>query len=151
MKKHFIKMFNYDRFANRAMLDAIEAAGAPQEALRLMAHLLASQQVWLRRCKDPNFRTGPLWPDGDIENLRTINEENHQAWTGYLEERRDQDFNTTLLYVNAVGDQFSNLLSDICAHVINHGTHHRAQAGQQIKGKGVEKLPVTDYVFFLRQ
>jgi uncharacterized damage-inducible protein DinB len=34
--------------------------------------------------------------------------------------------------------------------LINHGTHHRAQIGQLIKFDGLEILPNTDYIFYLR-
>ncbi|MDB5154777.1 MAG: hypothetical protein JWR54_3528, partial [Mucilaginibacter sp.] len=52
-------------------------------------------------------------------------------------------------YKNLKGDDFENKLSDVLAHLINHGTHHRAQVGQHLKLAGVE-LPNTDYIFYIR-
>ncbi|MBC8032731.1 MAG: DinB family protein [Chitinophagaceae bacterium] len=152
MKTHFIQLFDYDRFANKTIIDAIISAGAPAPAVRIMAHLLVTQQAWLSRLKDPGFRvTGSVWPEGNVDGLLTIMEENHQAWLQYLEPLVDKDFSVVLNYFSIAGAPFSNQRSDIITHVINHGTHHRAQAGQELKRAGVEKLPATDYIFYFRQ
>jgi len=60
------------------------------------------------------------------------------------------DFEKNIYYKNLKGIAYKNKLADILAHVINHGTHHRAQAGQQLKFAGFENLPITDYIFYVR-
>ena len=151
MKEYFIKLFNYDRFANAQMLDCITAANQPLKALQLMAHLLGAQQIWLKRCKQLQAPGGPIWPDWPVSELKAMIENNHAAWISFLEQADDDEFKTLIVYKNLKGDSFQNSLTDILAHLINHGTHHRAQIGQQLKFVGLEKLPVTDYIFYLRE
>jgi uncharacterized damage-inducible protein DinB len=63
----------------------------------------------------------------------------------------DNAFEEIVYYKNLRGDGYENKLEDILAHLINHGTHHRAQIGQELKLAGVENLPVTDYIFYIRE
>ncbi len=60
------------------------------------------------------------------------------------------EFDKIVPYQNSKGVNYTNNLSDIITHVINHGTHHRAQIGQLLKQAGIEKLPMTDYIAFVR-
>lgn len=151
MKDYFIKLFNYDRSANLQMLDCIIAANQPVKVVQLMAHLLAAQQIWLKRCQQLPAPGGALWPDWSASELKIKIESNHIEWISYLEQLNDTEFEHLVVYKNTKGDSFQNSLSDIIAHLINHGTHHRAQIGQQLKVSGLEKLPATDYIFYLRE
>jgi hypothetical protein len=45
MKSHFKKMFNYDEYANNALLETIKVSTGHHKALQLMAHLLSAQRV----------------------------------------------------------------------------------------------------------
>lgn len=150
MKNHFIKLFNYDHFENRLILETIVSVGAPEKPVKLMAHLLAAQQIWLSRCKGEPAIGGALWPDWPATAFEQMTNDNHRAWLNYLDTLNPDDFDRLIAYKNFQGMPFENKLVDILTHVINHGTHHRAQAGQQLKIAGAEKLPVTDYIFYLR-
>jgi uncharacterized damage-inducible protein DinB len=75
-------------------------------------------------------------------------EANAHGWKAYLESVHD--FNQSITYQNQSGKTYANVLSDILSHVVNHGTHHRAQIGQLLKFGGLEHLPVTDYIAYLR-
>lgn len=150
MKNHFLKLFHYDKHANLQILEAIFEANQPQDAVKLMTHLLAAQQIWLLRCKATPAQGAQLWPDGQAVQFKYIIEENHSAWTGFINSLTDDDINRTSTYSNSKGEQFENNLVDIFTHLINHGTHHRAQIGQQLKLAGLEKLPATDFIFFVR-
>jgi uncharacterized damage-inducible protein DinB len=150
MKAYFIQQFNYDRFANGLILEIILSTGAPEKPVKLMAHLLAAQQIWLSRCKGEPAIGGALWPDWPAAVFEQIINDNHREWLSYLNTLNPDDFDRLIAYKSFQGMPFENKLVDILAHLINHGTHHRAQAGQQLKLAGVEKLPITDYIFYLR-
>lgn len=148
MKQHFIKLFGYDYYANAIILKAITEAGNPEQAVKLMAHTLAAQQVWLSRCRqDANAPVNPIWPDDwKTEDLLIINQQNNKNWIQFLE---GENLDLTITYKNSTGLAFNNSIADILTHLINHGTHHRAQAGQVLKNMGY-KLPNTDYIMYLR-
>ncbi|MDO3643016.1 DinB family protein [Mucilaginibacter sp. L3T2-6] len=152
MKNLFIRLFNYDGFANEAILEALLKSSQSDEAVRLMAHLLAAQQIWYSRCSGSTMFAGPLWQDdGNINEFASTIKKNNADWLSYLDTLTDAEFDKIVRYNNLKGDPFENKLSDILLHVINHGTHHRAQIGQQLKFAGAETLPVTDYIAFCRQ
>lgn len=151
MKDYFINLFNYDLFANQTLADTIISANSPGKAVQLMAHLLAAQQIWLNRCKGEPAISGALWPDWPADTFKQLIDDNHKVWMGYLYTLSADDFEQIIYYKNSKGTEYQNKLSDVLAHLINHGTHHRAQAGQQLKFAGVEQLPNTDYIFYIRE
>ncbi len=150
MKEYFIRLFNYDKHTNLLIAETIIRAGCPDKPVQLMAHLLAAQQVWHTRCNGEPF-TGVLWPDWKADTFEHTINDNHRGWVNFLEYLSPDDFYKIISYRNFKGDNWDNKLSDILTHVINHGTHHRAQAGQHLILAGVESLPVTDYIFYIRQ
>ena len=154
MKSYFTRLFDYDRYANELIIEAISKVTAYGKPAQLMGHLLAAKQVWLNRCLDLPASAVDLWPSlgVDTSKLADMTDAVHQAWLNYLNELEEADFEQIIYYQNTKGDNYQNRLSDILAHVINHGTHHRAQAGQHLKANGTDlHLPITDYIFYLRQ
>jgi uncharacterized damage-inducible protein DinB len=151
MKNYFINLFNYDQFANQLILKAITDAGEPEKPVQLMGHLLAAQQVWYNRCNNLPPFSGALWPDSKADSFAQLINDNHNIWIDFLNKTNDAEFEKEINYNNLKGEPFCDTLANILAHVINHGTHHRAQIGQQLKFAGLENLPITDYIFYLRQ
>jgi len=150
MKNYFLKLFNYDHFENKAIAKVIIEAAEPKQAIKLMAHLLAAQQTWLNRCKGLSTIDVALWPDWQTDTFDQLIDDNHKSWAEFLNGLHPEDFQRMIAYKNSKGDSYENLLEDILAHLINHGTHHRAQIGQQLKLAGLENLPNTDYIFYIR-
>ena len=150
MKAYFTQLFDFDRYANHLILETMLAANTPQNSVDLMSHLLGAQKVWLSRCVGDPSIGGEIWPHFPVEQLGQIIDGNYKAFTNYLNTLTANDFDKVIYYKNSQGIAFENKLVDILTHVINHGTHHRAQIGQQLKLAGVEKLPALDYIFYLR-
>lgn len=150
MKPYFTRLFDYDLHTNLALIDSIIASNITGKAVELMAHLLVAQQIWLKRCLLDPTAGDAQWPDWPAAGLKAIAKQNHADWLSFLNKLSADDFNGTITYQNSKGHIFNNTLSDILAHLINHGTHHRAQAGQYLKQVGVQ-LPNTDYIFYMRQ
>ena len=150
MRIYFTRLFNYDRYANETIAGAIVKAGAPGKPVALMSHLLVAQQIWLNRCKGLPAAGGALWPDWQATAFPAIIAGNNKEWLNYLEALQPDDFEKKISYKNSKGDHFENDLTDVLTHLINHGTHHRAQIGQQLKSTGADQLPNTDYIFYIR-
>lgn len=148
LKEYFTGLFNYDRHVNLQMAALINAANNNDKPAELMAHLLNAQQIWLSRClgtSSSNYQLWPIWPP-DTFNDTIV--DNHRQWTNFLNINTDPE--QIIIYKNFKGDEFSNKLIDILAHVINHGTHHRAQIGMLLKQTEAIELPSTDYVHYVR-
>jgi uncharacterized damage-inducible protein DinB len=148
MKSYFISLFNYDRFANTQIANLILETGISGKSLDIMAHLLVAQQTWLKRCTAQPAPTTPLWPQWPADEFISIIDANHKAIIAYLETLQPQDFDKKIAYKSSIGE-FENTQSDILAHLVNHGTHHRAQIGQHLKMVGAE-LPASDYILYIR-
>jgi uncharacterized damage-inducible protein DinB len=149
MKNYFISLFDYDHYANQLILKVIKQADEPEKPVQLMAHLLSAQQVWYNRCKGLPPTGSALWPDWKASSFEKLIDDNHSKWISFLNECDDSDLEKQITYQNSKGETFTDKLMEVLAHVINHGTHHRAQAGQLLKLAG-ESLPYTDYIFYLR-
>jgi uncharacterized damage-inducible protein DinB len=150
MKDHFIRMFEYDRYANHIILDTIGKVNNPDKPVKLMAHLLAARQVWLKRCQGVPAIVGALWPDWPAETLAGIIDANSNQWIEFLQGLQPADLEKFITSKTSRGDTFQDKMIDVLGHVINHGTHHRAQAGQHLIAAGIETLPNTDYIFYIR-
>jgi uncharacterized damage-inducible protein DinB len=148
MKTYFTRLFNYDRYANELILKSMLEASSIEKPVQLMAHLLSTPQVWLSRCKK-EIKNVEIFPDLEVSTFKPMIEENHRQWLDFIENVNNLD--EIIYYKNSSGNAFNNTIVEILTHVINHGTHHRAQIGQQLKVAGIEKLPVTDYIFFARE
>jgi len=151
MKNYFLKLIDYDHHTNQTLAKLIIETGEPEKAVKLMAHMLMAQKVWFNRC---NYLPPPgnaLWPDWKADTFEQTINDNHTAWVDFLSSLDDTAFENIIYYKNLRGDSYENKLEDIMAHLINHGTHHRAQIGQELKLAGVEKLPITDYIFYIRE
>ncbi|AMR32781.1 hypothetical protein A0256_15805 [Mucilaginibacter sp. PAMC 26640] len=150
MKSHFSQLLNYDCYANLQMNNLISQWPEIMQPVKLMAHLLSAQQRWLSRCKFEPAPATSLWPDWPANEFAQIIKSNNLDWITYLDHLQPEEFNSTITYQNTLGENFSDQLADVLAHLVNHGTHHRAQIGQLLKLAGAS-LPQTDYIFYLRQ
>ena len=148
MKSYFIRLLNYDHFANKKIADLIVQTGATGKPVEIMAHLLTAQQTWLKRLKKAPAPLTPLWPNWPAEEFAAIIDDNYQQLLACLETMQPHDFDSLIEYKSSVGE-FKNTISDILAHLINHGTHHRAQIGTLLKMDGAT-LPGLDYVLYIR-
>lgn len=151
-KTHFIQLFEYDWHANlqifQLFMSIVDSTEMPRN---LLSHLLGSQNIWLSRCKKQVNMELAIWPQFTNEELKEAIENNHRKWIGFLSSLQTNDFSETIIYQNSKGESFQNSLTDILTHVINHGTHHRAQVGQLLKLAGIDHLPGTDYILFIRE
>jgi uncharacterized damage-inducible protein DinB len=151
MKNYFINLLNYDKYCNLLLLKLILEAGEPEKPAQLMAHLLAAQQVWLGRLQGfDNPPAAALWPAGDAKTFEQIINSNHTDWLSFVNQLVDNDMSKIISYKNFQNVLCESTMSDIFTHVINHGTHHRAQVGQHLKLAGISALPTTDYIAFTR-
>ena len=145
-------LFRYTRWADEQVLDALEAAGAPERdelaaAMELISHSLRAQTMWLTRVTgtgDPP----DLWTTDDLATCRQRSTECTEQWLGVL--ASTDDLSAPVTYRNTKGTSFSTPLHVIVDHVVNHATHHRAQIARCLRQAG-ESPPATDYISYARE
>ena len=140
------KNFEYDHWANRKSLEAIQAlASPPEKAVRIFGHILFAKGVWLTRLlkADTSGMTDP-WPPFRLEECGPKLEELHGKWKVYLEALSDGDLGKDLRFANTQGRKFEQKIVNILVHVGYHGHYHRGQLATLIAQAG-GKSPMTDY------
>ncbi|MCS3758141.1 DinB family protein [Salinibacter ruber] len=70
-------------------------------------------------------------------------------WQSMLEERSGDALDQPVAYTSSMGPRFETPLHDRCRHVVNHGTHHRAQIALVLR-EADGAPPPTDAIFFVR-
>jgi len=148
-------LFRYTRWANDAVLSTLREAGDSTEATveglpeaqRLMSHLVRAQAIWLGRVEDSGDATLALWTTDSLDACARRSDETIGAWLNLV---GDSDaLERPVTYRNSSGAEFTNALHVIAHHVVNHGTHHRAQIARVLRTAG-HAPAATDYIFYAR-
>lgn len=150
MKGYFDRAFRYHAWANEAALASLrDCPAAVGEAVPLMAHLLAADQVWLSRLRASAPSPVVLWPASSLEECRTRAAECERGWADYLSGATPESLLADVDYRNTRGEPFRNASAEILTHVLIHGSYHRGQIAKAV-GRAGGKAAVTDYIAFIR-
>jgi uncharacterized damage-inducible protein DinB len=142
-------LFQHLRWANDRVTDALRSANENPEALRLFAHVLAAEEVWLARIEGRTSRHA-VWPALTLERCVTLSNENRAAFGALLARLGDEGLAREVSYRNSAGFIFTNTVQDVLLHVALHGHYHRGQIAARIRGAG-HTPPYTDYIGFARR
>lgn len=144
-------LVQYSAWANDRMLSTLQAADdVPGKTVELMSHLLRAQDIWYGRVQKSDHADVALWADDDLAACVERAEASIRRWQKLLEDRSAEALDQSIAYTNSKGTAYETSLRDIVRHVVNHGTHHRAQIALLLRQAEVAPPP-TDYIFFLRE
>jgi uncharacterized damage-inducible protein DinB len=148
MKKYFLKLYQYNAWANRRVLDTLVRQQVHDEKiLSLMGHIVAAQFLWLHRIKGLPAPDVKLWGDYKLEKLQSMAEEAGRQWLEFVE--NTNSFDREMTYHNYVGDPYTNNVEMVMMHLVNHSTYHRAQIAMLLRQKGYEPIN-TDFITYDR-
>lgn len=148
MKEYFLKLYQYNAWANSRVLGALEQQKVTDEKiLTLMSHVMAAQLLWLHRILGLPAPDVELWKLYSIGRLKEFSEEGSKRWVKFIEEH--DDFNRQLRYHNYVGHSFENNIEHIMIHTVNHATYHRGQVALLMRERGYEPIN-TDFITYDR-
>ncbi len=145
MREHFTRLIRAMAWADERALAAIRAADNP-EALRLFAHALGAEEVWLSRVEG-RPATLAVWPDLTIEQAAEASARNAAGWLALVERQPDDAWGRPITYRTTAGDELQTALSDIVTHVVIHGAYHRGQVARVLGPASVG----TDFIIFTRE
>ena len=144
------RMFQHVEWANTVVLDALRAQPEPDaDAVRLFAHILGAEEVWLSRI-DHRASRQAVWPSLSLSECAALARENRAAFVALLERIEDSDLERRVRYSNSAGFEFENTLGDILTHAALHGSYHRGQIARQLRASGTAP-PYTDFIAFVRR
>lgn len=147
---YFQSLYDYDNTVNQRVLDALSDAPAVGADVRgLLAHILASKQVWLARLRSERSADLPIWPSWSADACASAIEENRADYLAFLADCTPDDLLAPATYQNSSGTRFETPVRDILTHVLVHGGHHRGQIARAMRESGAEPIN-TDYITHVR-
>lgn len=148
MKKYFLKLFQYNAWANERVLHALNKQNITDEKIfSLMGHVAAAEILWLHRVKGLPKPDVKLWSNYSLADLQEMLKAIDQLWIEYLE--ANEQFDRELSYSNYSGDPFINNVEMIIIHTANHASYHRAQVAMLLRQNGFDPVN-TDFITYDR-
>ena len=148
MKEYFLKLYQYNDWANARVLNCLQRQQVEDEKiLTLMGHIVAAQFLWQHRVMGLPAPDVKLWGNYRLEQLKTMAEDAGKEWLQYIESQ--DNFNKELSYTNYVGEPYTNNVEMIMIHLVNHSSYHRAQIAMLLRQKGFEPIN-TDFITYDR-
>jgi uncharacterized damage-inducible protein DinB len=148
MKSYFLRLYNYNAWANKRVIDTLTRQNISDEKiLTLMGHVVAAQFLWLHRIKGLPPAQVKLWGQYSLEKATAMAEEAGKLWLEFIND--NETFDRELTYNNYVGDPYTNNVESIMIHLVNHCSYHRAQIAMLLRQKGFEPIN-TDFITYDR-
>ncbi|HEX3108977.1 MAG TPA: DinB family protein [Thermoanaerobaculia bacterium] len=132
-------LFEYDRWANARMFEAVDALTDEQFAAvrETIAHIVGVEWIWFQRCNGVNPSATPAWMESPTrDTLRTQLHAIERDWQEYVASLGDDDLARIVNYVQLAGNTGSRKLVHLLQHVVNHSTYHRGQVATRIRQAG---------------
>ena len=144
---YILNLYEYNEWANNLVLNA--ASGLSEEQLRLergasfgsmvenLRHIVQAQHGWLSFWTDTEWRRLPeLAPGGSMETLQTWFRESHAKLAQFVVSLGAEDVKRVLTDTDESGQPLEMVQWQMMAHVVNHGTQHRAETGALLAALG---------------
>ena len=148
MKRYFLKLYQYNAWANKRVLNTlIRQQVSDEKILSLMGHIVAAQFLWLHRIKGLPPPDVKLWGTYELSQLADMAEKAGTEWLTFVEST--DDFNREMTYRNYTGDPYTNNVEMVMIHLVNHSSYHRAQIAMLLRQKGLEPIN-TDFITYDR-
>ena len=148
MKRYFLKLYQYNAWANKRVLDCLNRQNVDDEKiLTLMGHIVAAQFLWLHRIKGLPSPDVKLWGNYLLDHLTGLADRAGKEWLDFV--GNTEDFNREMTYKNYVGEDYTNNVEMIMIHLVNHSSYHRAQIAMLLRQKGFEPIN-TDFITYDR-
>ena len=147
MLDYLRRLFAYDDWANREVLSSLRSASnPPPRSLKLMAHILSAEGLWLARLNQQKPAL-PVWPELALAQSEAEADAVGASWRSYLEQCREADLSHQIRYVNSKGE---SQVDDVLLHVITHSAYHRGQIASGMRAAGLTPA-YTDFIHAIRQ
>ena len=150
-RQELIELFNFDLWSTRQLIKLIgeeESFSEKETCLSLLSHIVNAQKIWYSRVVEHANEEIDFWTDYDLELLKQKTRKSVKKWIDFVADN-DVNLNMPVSYTNSKGTEFTNSIWEICAHMIIHGQHHRAQISLLLRNSDINP-PEIDYIHFAR-
>ncbi len=133
---HARELIAYNEWANGKILAAAATLRGEQLSLPLAAsfdciggnleHIVGAQVIWLARWRGSR----PSWPQlRTYDELRAAFDASHVDLRSFVADLTAADWDRVIEYRDSRGQERARPLGQLISHLVNHGTHHRAETG----------------------
>ena len=161
LKNSLVSLTKYNLWANTKILEFITEAREDKADIvqnssfpsirKTFYHIWDAETIWLNRLNGISFNS---WPSKNFNGTIKVSGEaflkNSKAFISYAESKSEEEFNSIIFYKNIEGKEFSNPISQIVMHCMNHSTYHRGQLVTMLRQLGFTELFSTDFIAFFR-
>jgi len=147
MLEHLARWLRYNAWANLEVLSSLNA-NAPASALKRMAHIAATEGLWLDRIAGKT--TGEVWPDHGLEKIGEAVAAVESRWRGLMKKVDEPGLARKVQYKNSKGEPWASSVADVAQHVAFHSAYHRGQIASDLRAAGHEAA-YTDFIHAVRQ
>ena len=149
MKEYFINIYEYNYWANKQILDMLNAQSSKiDDAISYFTHLIIAEKTWMERIKGDDSTTN-FWQDIRKDDLEKIVDANNKEYMNFIYNLEETQFEEKINYKNSKGKEFNTSVKDILTHVALHSSYHRGQVNSAIRKAGGEPVNV-DYIAYTR-
>jgi uncharacterized damage-inducible protein DinB len=162
-KKDLLTLFDYSYWASARLWKALLLVTPEQFTAKntssygslrgTLVHILFAERIWRRRIQGEPMPTGfPSEADFPTpQSLVVAWQADEKLERAFLAGLSEAFLQSTLEYKNTKGVSFQNLVWNILAHVVNHGTQHRAEAAAMLTDFGLSPGDVDMILYFREQ
>ncbi|MEZ5333330.1 MAG: DinB family protein [Thermoanaerobaculia bacterium] len=143
------RQLRFHQWAYRQLAEALEALDEPPErCVRWLAHLVASDSLWLGRILGRPQRLA-VWPQLDLADCRQEMEQISWEWRELARRLDEEELDRVFPYTNSKGQPWESRVDDVLTHLVVHGAHHRGQIAAELRAHGAAP-PNTDFIHAAR-
>ena len=149
-------LYDYNEWADGHVMDAASKLTDDQYTRDLgasfgsvrgnLTHIVGAQTVWLARFNSSGGNSLPKI-DGDLGTIRCLSADVHTGLRDLLALMGENDLSRAISYVDTQGNAQQHELGPALLHLVNHGTHHRAETALLLTSLGHAPRQL-DYLFF---
>ena len=157
-KEHIQELYEYNRWANRRVLDAVSKLTADEFTKDLrnsftsirdtLAHIMSAEWIWLMRWKGVSPKE--MLASSDFPSILLL----RKRWAEVEQEQAEFILRVTqelleamISYTNTRGERWTYPLRQMMQHVVNHSTYHRGQVITMLRQLGAAPV-ATDFLLF---
>jgi uncharacterized damage-inducible protein DinB len=150
--EHLRRQVDYDVWANGEVLAAMTTGGtgsAPAQPLKLLAHILSAERLWLERLEQQP-QSLPVWPEFSVAQCKAQMADLARIWREYFGRLSSAELFEQITYKNSKGEPWTSTVQDVLTHVVMHSAYHRGQIASLVRAGGGTPA-YTDFIHAVRQ
>ena len=148
-REHLRGLFDYDDWANRRTIAALET-GESEKSRRILAHILITKQEYFERLGGKDSTGFNFWPDLDLSECEQLAETTTENYERLLNDSEESGLDRSAKYKTSEGVPYEDSYRDLLTHVLVHSSIHRGNIVVKMRDEGLEP-PKIDYIIYLRE